>query len=218
LLISANWFIYIYAVLADHVIDAALGYFINPLVTVALAVVFLKEKLNPAQAIALGIAVLAVVVIVVGYGRVPWIGIGLALSFGVYSLVKKRVGHRVTPFIGLGIETLALGPIAGIYILVMEVTRQGTLTTISLPYALLLIATGVVTAVPLLLFAIGAARLPLVMLAFIQYLTPVIQFLFGVFLFHEAMPLVRWIGFILVWVALVVLSADLVRRARGREE
>lgn len=213
-LISLNWLIYVYAVVTGHVVDAALGYFINPLVTVVLAMLFLRERLRPAQGVALAIGLAAVLVIVIGVGRVPWIGLGLALTFGFYSLVKNRVGSRVTPFIGLGFEALALGPLSGVYILILELMGRGTFTTVSLPYSLLLLATGVVTAIPLLCFAVGAARLPLVTLAFIQYVTPVMQFLFGVLVFHEHMPVVRWVGFILIWAALIVLSLDTLRRGR----
>jgi len=212
-LVSLNWLIYIYAVVSDHVVDGALGYFINPLVTVVLAVVFLHERLRPAQIVALGIGLAAVVVIVIGMGRVPWIGLGLALTFGLYSLLKNRVGGRTTPLVGLGVEALALAPISAVYIVVLEVTGRGTFTTISWTYSLLLAATGIVTAIPLLFFAVGAARLNLTSLAFIQYVTPIMQFLIGVLVFSEHMPVVRWIGFILIWVALIVLSWDTFKRA-----
>ena len=213
-LVSLNWLIYIYAVVSDHVVDGALGYFINPLVTVLLAVFFLHEKLRPAQVVALGIGLAAVLVIVIGMGHVPWIGLGLALTFGFYSLSKNRVGNRTTPLVGLGVEALALAPASIVYIVVLEATGRGTFTTVSWTYALLLATTGIVTAVPLLFFAVGAARLNLVSLAFIQYVTPVMQFLLGVLVFGEHMPVVRWVGFILIWVALVVLSWDTVRRSR----
>ena len=213
-LISLNWLIYIYAVVTDHVVDGALGYFINPLVTVLLAVVFLHERLRPAQLVALGIGLAAVLVIVIGMGHVPWIGLGLALTFGLYSLLKNRVGGRTTPLVGLGIEALALGPVSAVYIAALEFTGRGTFTTVSWTYTLLLVANGIVTAIPLLFFAVGAARLNLVSLAFIQYVTPVMQFLFGVLIFAEHMPVVRWVGFILIWVALIVLSWDTVHRAR----
>ena len=214
-LISLNWLIYIYAVVSDHVVDGALGYFINPLVTVVLAVIFLRERLRGAQIVALGIGLAAVLVIVIGMGHVPWIGLGLALTFGLYSLLKNRVGGRTTPLVGLGIESLALAPISVVYIVVLEISGRGTFTTISWTYSLLLAATGIVTAIPLLFFAVGAARLNLVSLAFIQYVTPIMQFLIGVLVFSERMPVVRWVGFILIWVALIVLSWDTVKRSRA---
>ena len=213
-LVSLNWLIYVYAVVTGHVVDAALGYFINPLVTVVLAMVFLRERVTPAQVVALVVGLAAVLVIVIGVGRVPWIGLGLALTFGFYSLAKSRVGGQVSGFVGLGVEALALAPLSVAYILVLELTGRGTFLSISWPYALLLAATGVVTALPLLAFAVGAARLPLVTLAFIQYVTPVMQFLIGVLFFGEHMPVVRWVGFVLVWIALLILSADTLRRTR----
>ncbi|MDR2929753.1 MAG: EamA family transporter RarD [Propionibacteriaceae bacterium] len=213
-LVSLNWLIYIYAVVTDQVVDAALGYFMNPLVTVVIAMFALRERINRAQLVALGVGLAAVLVISIGVGWIPWLGLGLALTFGFYSLAKNKVGRRVTGFIGLGVEALALAPLSGAYIIFLEVTGRGSLTTISVGYASLLIAAGVVTAIPLLCFAVGAARLRLVSLALIQYVTPVMQFLIGVIVFHESMPLVRWIGFILVWIALVVLSWDMARTAR----
>ncbi len=214
-LVSLNWLIYIYAVVTGHVVDGALGYFINPLVTVLIAMAFLHEGVNRVQGVALAIGLAAVLIITIGLGHVPWIGLGLALTFGFYSLVKNRVGSRVRPFIGLGVETAALAPLSAVYIVVLEATGQGTFTGIGPGYSLLLAAAGVVTAIPLLLFAVGAARLNLVSLALIQYVTPVLQFLIGVVVFHEQMPPARWIGFALVWLALVVLSWDTIRRVRA---
>ena len=217
-LVSLNWLIYIYAIVAGHVVDGALGYFINPLLTVVLAMIFLHERISRIQAVALGIGLAAVLVIVIGMRSVPWIGLSLALTFGLYTLVKNRVGGQVSAFIGLGIEALALGPLSAVYIVVLEITGHGTFTSISPGYALLLVASGIVTAVPLLFFAVGAARLPMVSMAFIQYIQPVIQFILGVTVFGEHMPVVRWIGFILVWVALVILTWDIVRRGRAHNQ
>ena len=213
-LVSLNWLVYVYAVVTDQVVDAALGYFINPLITVLLAVVFLRERVSRGQIVALGIGLVAVLVIIIGYGRFPWIGLGVSLTFGFYSLLKKRVGDRVTAAVGLGIETTALAPISLAYIVFLEITGRGTFSTINLEYALLLAGAGIVTAVPLLLFAVGVARVKLVSIAFIQYLTPVLQLLIGVVIFHEHMPLARWIGFGLVWLALIVLSWDTLHNAR----
>jgi len=214
LLVSLNWLIYVYAVLTDRVVDASLGYFMNPLVTALLGVLVLRERVNRLQITAFGIGLAAVLVIVIGVGRLPWIGLGLALSFGFYSLAKSHVGKRTTPVIGIGIEAMALAPLSGAYIVFLEITRHGTATTISWTYFLLLAAAGLVTAVPLLLFAMAAARLPLTVVALLQYVAPVLQFLIGVLVFHEHMPVVRWIGFVLVWLALVVLTWDMVRRMR----
>jgi chloramphenicol-sensitive protein RarD len=212
-LVAGNWLIFIIAILTDHIVDSALGYFINPLLMVLMAVIFLKERLRPVQVVVLAIGVVAVIVMAVGVGRVPWIALGLALTFGTYSLVKSLVGPRVTPFIGLGIETCALAPVAVGYLVYLEIAGQGTFSQ-SWGYAALFAAAGIVTAVPLLLFALGATRLNLVSLAFIHYLTPVFHFLLGVIVFAEHMPTARWIGFVLVWVALAIHSWDIVRQAR----
>jgi chloramphenicol-sensitive protein RarD len=213
-LISLNWLLYIAAILTGHIVDAALGYFINPLVTVVLALVVQRERLRRLQYIALGIGLLAVVVIVVGYGEFPWIGLGLAGSFGTYALIKNRIGSAVSPLVGLGFEALTLTPVALAYIVVLEVTGTGLFLTHSTGYTLGLMATGAVTAAPLLLFAYGSARLQLATVGLLQYITPIGQFALGVWVFHEAMPWARWIGFGLIWVALVALSADALRSLR----
>jgi chloramphenicol-sensitive protein RarD len=215
-LVSANWLIYVYAVVIGKVVDAALGYFINPLVTVVLAIVFLKERLRRPQIIALSVGLTAVAVIVVGYGQFPWLGLGLALTFGLYSLAKNRIGKQVVPFVSLGVEASALAPFSAVFIVVLEATGQGSFLTVSPAYTWLLVGTGLVTAIPLLLFAVGASRLTLVSLALIQYLTPIMQFLIGVLLLHEQMPPARWAGFILIWVALVILTWDMARSLRRR--
>ena len=217
-LVTLNWSIYVWGVLNDHVVDAALGYFINPLVTVTLAVVVLHERLRTAQKLALGVGSLAVVVIAVGYGQIPWVALSLAASFGLYGLVKKQVGGRVTPLVGLTIETAILAPVALAFLVWLQVSgtsnylAHGPGLTIGLSLA------GVVTAIPLLLFAAASARIPLSMMGLIQYLTPLIQFSIGVWVNHEAMPTSRWIGFGLVWVALIVLTLDSLRNARRPAE
>jgi chloramphenicol-sensitive protein RarD len=213
-LVSGNWLLYVAAVLSGHVVDAALGYFINPLVTVILALVVQRERLHRLQFVALGIGTVAVVVIVVGYGQFPWIGLGLALTFGTYALIKSRVGGTVGPLVGLGFEALTLAPLAGLYIVILEVTGRGSFIGHGVNYTVLLALTGVVTAIPLLFFAYGAGHLPLATVGLIQYVTPIGQFCIGVWVFHEAMPTARWIGFGLIWVALVVLSWDGLRSLR----
>ena len=213
-LVSVNWLIYVYAVLSGHVVDAALGYFMNPLVTVALARLVLHETVRPPQAVALGAGLVAVLVIAVGAGGVPWIGLGLAFSFGLYSLAKNRVGHAAPPLAGLGIEAAALTLPSLAFLVWLALRGQGTFGTVGPGYTLLLVSTGVVTAVPLLFFAAGAARLSLTSLGLVQYLTPTLQFALGVLVFGEHMPVVRWIGFFLVWAALIVLTWDLIRQRR----
>jgi chloramphenicol-sensitive protein RarD len=217
LLVTANWSIYVWGVLSDHIVDAALGYFINPLVTVGLAVVVLKETLRTAQKVAVGVAAVAVVVIAVGYGQVPWIALSLAATFGTYSLVKKQVGGRVSPLVGLTVETMLLTPVALAFLIWLQATGASNFLSHGPGLTIGLVAAGIVTAVPLLMFAAAAGSIPLSMIGLIQYVTPVIQFTFGVWINHEVMPLPRWIGFGLVWVALVILTIDSVHASGTRE-
>jgi chloramphenicol-sensitive protein RarD len=213
--IYLNWLVYIFAALTGHVIEASLGYFINPLVTVLLGVIVLRERVRPAQWAALAIALVAIVVIVVGYGAFPWIAVVLAVTFAAYGLVKRIVGPRVDALGGLTLETAWLAPLA-VAQLVLVVALGGGLAfgQHGLGHTLAMLAAGVVTTVPLLLFAAGARRIPLVALGMAQFLTPVLQFLVGWLLLDEAMPLERWVGFGLVWVALVVLMTDMIVASR----
>ena len=206
--IFINWQVYVYATLDGKVIEASLGYFINPIVTVLLGVIFLRERLRIAQWIAVGTSLIAVVVLAFNYGALPWVSLALALSFGFYGLIKKHVGPAVDAVSGLTIETAWLAPVAVVQLAVVGTSAGLTLGTVSLAHTLLLVSSGVLTAVPLLLFAAAARRLPLVYLGLIQYLAPVLQFVVGAFVLHESMPPARWIGFALVWVALVILSID----------
>lgn len=208
LFIYANWQTYVIATLTGHVVEAALGYFINPIVTIFLGVLLLKERLRVSQWLAVGISILAVVVLTIGYGRLPWISLVLAFSFGFYGLIKKRVGGSVDAVSGLALETVWLAPVAIVQLVIVGLTTGITFGNVSIWHTLLLIASGVITAVPLLFFASAARRLPLVWMGFIQYVAPIIQFAVGVAILHEAMPLERWVGFGLVWVALVILSVD----------
>lgn len=210
-LVTVNWLVYVYGVLTDHVLDASLGYFINPLVTVLLAVLVLRERLRPLQWVAVGIAGCAVAVITVGLGRVPWIALTLAVTFGLYGLVKKTVGPRVDAATGLVVETGALTPLALGYLLWLEATGAGTFGHAGVPQTLLLAASGVITAVPLLMFGAATRRLPLSVVGMLQYITPTMQFLLGVLVFHEQMSAPRWWGFAGVWIALVLLSVDALR-------
>ncbi len=216
-LVTVNWSIYVWGVLNDHIVDAALGYFINPLVTVTLAVVVLKERLRTAQKIALGVGTAAVLVIALGYGQVPWVALSLAITFGLYGLLKKQVGGRVSPLVGLTVETALLAPLALVFLGWLQLGGTSSYLAHGPGLTVGLTLAGVITAVPLLLFAAASSRIPLSMMGLIQYLTPVIQFSLGVWLNHEVMPTPRWIGFGLVWVALVVLTVDSLRAARGRE-
>jgi chloramphenicol-sensitive protein RarD len=213
--IGLNWGIYIYAVNSGQVVEAALGYFINPLVTVALGVVVLGERLRPAQWVAVAVGAAAVAVLTVDYGRLPWIALSLALSFGTYGLIKNRVGGRgVGALSGLATETIVLGPIALGVLVWYEVTGRGTFTVDAPRQALLLVSAGVVTVGPLLLFAAAARRVPLTTMGLLQYLTPTLQLLVGVAVLHEHVPPARWAGLGLVWLALVILTTDMLRTAR----
>lgn len=214
-LIYVNWQVFVIATLTGHVVEGSLGYFINPVITVALGVLVLRERLRPLQWAAVGISVIAIVVIAIGYGAFPWIALALALSFGFYGFIKKRVGAQVDAVSGLTLETVWLAPVAIVQLVVTGATVGLTFGTVSTVHTLLMVATGVITATPLLLFAAAARRLPLVALGLTQYLAPVLQFLTGVFLLHEPMPAGRWIGFGLVWMALVLLTIDMVRAARA---
>lgn len=211
-LISVNWVIYIYAVNNGHVVDAALGYFINPLVTVSLGLLIFRERLNGAQFTALAIGVVAVVVLTEEIGAPPVIGLGLALSFGLYGAVKKVV--PVDPRVSVGIEAAIAAPPALAFIVVMQATGGGTFTSHGPGHIALMVVSGVLTAVPLLLFAAAAQRLPLVTMGMLFYLTPAMQLTWGVVVGHEPMPPARWLGFALIWVALAVFSADALWRAR----
>lgn len=211
-LIATNWLVFVAGVLGGHTVDAALGYYINPLVTVGLAVLVLGERLRPAQWVALGIGALAVVVLTVGVGRLPWIALTLALTFGLYGLIKNRVGRTVPALASLAVETAVLAPAALVYLAVLG--PAGGFATHGTWHGLAMAGTGVVTAVPLLLFGGAARRLPLSIVGMVQYLAPTLQFAVGLLVFHEAMPAIRWWGFGLVWVALVVLTVDTLRAGR----
>ncbi|MBI3227384.1 MAG: EamA family transporter RarD [Mycolicibacterium cosmeticum] len=212
-LIAANWAIYVYAVNNGHVVDAALGYFINPLVTVALGVLIFRERLNRAQFAALGIAVTAVVVLSVEIGSPPYIGLGLALSFALYGAVKKAVD--ADPRVSVGVEAGLAAPFAVAYLVVLQSSGQGTFTGHGTAHVMLMVLSGVLTAIPLLLFAAAAQRLPMVTMGLLFYLTPIMQMSWGVLVGHEAMPPARWLGFALIWIALAVFSVDAVIRARS---
>jgi len=215
LLIFVNWQTYVYATLNGQVVEAALGYFINPIVTVLLGVIVLRERLNATQWVAVGISIVAVVVLAFGYGQLPWIALVLAFSFGIYGLIKKRVGPKVDAVSGLTLETAWLAPLAVVQLVFVGMTTGLTIGTAGAWHTVLLVSAGAVTAVPLLLFAAASRRLPLIYMGFIQYFAPFIQFLVGVFVLQEPMPPERWIGFGLVWLALIVLTIDLLRGVRA---
>jgi chloramphenicol-sensitive protein RarD len=208
-LIAVNWGLFIYATAVGHVVEVALGYYIGPLVSVLIGVLVLRERLRPLQWVAVGIATAAVLVIAVGDHRVPWLGLGLAVSFATYGLIKKTVPLPATA--SLTAEGVVLAPLAAAYLVFLQLAGTATLTGHGAGHVALLVLTGPVTAVPLLLFGAAARRIPLTTLGTLQYLAPTLQFLLGVVVYGEVMPAERWVGFGLVWVALVVFTVDLVR-------
>jgi chloramphenicol-sensitive protein RarD len=214
LLIYVNWQVFLISTLTGHVIEGSLGYFINPIVTVLLGVLVLKERLRVAQWVAIGIAAVAVGVIVVGYGAFPWIALTLAASFGTYGLVKKQIGPSVDAVSGLTLESLWLAPVAIVQAIVVALTGGLVFGSVSPGHTALVTLAGVVTAVPLLFFAAGARRSSLTVIGLLQFVAPILQFITGAWILGEPMPLERWIGFGLVWLALVVLSVDSLRAAR----
>ena len=211
ILISINWITYIWAVNHDHVVEAALGYYINPLIIIAFGVILLREKMRPLQWVAVAIAAIGVLVLTVDYGRLPWVAISLALSWGSYGLVKKKLNLGALE--GLAIETLiSFIPYVG-YLIYLGNQDTGQFGH-SPGLTFLLISAGAVTAIPLLLFNGSTTRLPYSTIGLLQYITPTIQFSLGVWLRHEEMPAARWIGFIIIWCALIALGVDLVRSSR----
>lgn len=214
-LIYVNWQTYVLATVSGHVVEAALGYFINPIVTVFLGVLVQREKLRIAQWVAVGVSIVAVVVLAIGYGSMPWIALILAFSFGLYGLIKKRVGGAVDAVSGLTLETMWLMPVAIVQLVVVGATVGITIGTVSVWHTVAMAGAGVITAVPLLFFAAASRRLPLVYMGFIQYFAPFIQFLVGVVVLHEAMPPERWFGFAIVWLALLILCVDMIVASRS---
>jgi chloramphenicol-sensitive protein RarD len=213
-LITINWGVFIYAVNNDHVVDSALGYYINPLVSVALGLLVLHEHLRPRQRAAVVIGALAVVVLTIEYGKPPYIALILACSFGLYGLVKKKVGLDGTQ--SLSVETTLLILPALAYVIVLQADGDGTFTSHGAGHALLLAAGGVVTAVPLILFGAAAIRIPLSTIGLMQYIAPTMHFIIGVAIYGEAMPPGRVAGFVLVWFALVLLTVDAIGSLRPR--
>ncbi len=204
--ITFNWATYIYGVNNGRVVETSLGYFINPLVTVLMGVLILGERLRSLQWVAMGIATLAVVVLTLDYGRLPWVALVLAFSFGTYGLAKKSA--NVGAVESLTLETTLIAPFAAAYVAWLVAAGQSNFGSHGVGHALLLSSAGIVTAVPLICFGAAAIRISMVTLGLLQYLAPILQFALGVLYFHEDMPAGRWVGFVLVWVALVVFTAE----------
>jgi len=212
ILISTNWIIYIYAATSNHVVEASLGYYINPIVVIATGVIVLKEKMRPLQWFSLAVATLGVAVLTIDYGRLPWIALGLGFSWGSYGLVKKKLGLGALE--GLSIETLISSGAYLAYLIWLGNQGQGQFG-LSWGITLLCISAGAVTAIPLLLFNGATNRLPLTLIGLLQYITPTIQFSIGVWYFNEDMPTARWTGFFIIWIALLALTVDLVKSGRA---
>ncbi len=212
-LIAANWLVFVYGVNSGHVVETSLGYFVNPLVSVLLGVVVFGERLRRLQWTAVAIAAIAVAVLTVDYGRPPWIALSLAGTFGLYGLMKKLVRVEAAP--GLLVETVLVTVPAIAVLAFLHVDGASTFGNVSTGHALLLVSSGIATAVPLLLFAAAARRIPLSTVGLLQYVTPLMQLSIGVFVYDEPMPPARLVGFAIVWLALVVLTADTLRHARS---
>jgi chloramphenicol-sensitive protein RarD len=211
-LIAVNWGTYIWGVNNHHVVETSLGYFINPLVTVLMGVLILGERLRRLQWVALGLALLAVAGLTAEYGRPPWVALVLAFSFGSYGLAKKKAGVGAVE--SLTVETMVLAPLAFGYIVFLTLTGGSHFTGHGTGHALMLASAGLVTAVPLICFGGAATRVSLTTIGLLQYVTPTIQFAIGVFVYGEPMPPLRWAGFSLVWVALVIFTAEAVVNRR----
>ena len=213
LLIAVNWLVFVYGVNSGHVVETSLGYFINPLMSVLLGVVVFAERLRSLQWVAVGIAAVAVGVLTVDYGRPPWIALSLALTFALYGLMKKLVRVEAAP--GLFVETLLVAAPAIVVLAVLHSDGEARFADAGAGHAALLVGSGIATAIPLLLFAAAARRIPLSTIGLLQYVTPLMQLAIGVFVYDEPMPPARLAGFAIVWVALAVFTADMLRHARA---
>ena len=211
LLISINWLVYIWATNNENVVEASLGYYINPLIIIGFGVIFLKEKMRPLQWAAVSIATLGVLVLTFDYGRLPWIALALAVSWGSYGLIKKQLGLGALE--GLAIETFISSFFYLAYLIYIGNQGTGQFGQ-SWGLTALLISAGAVTAIPLLLFNGSTNRLPFTTIGLLQYITPTLQFSIGVWVLNEDMPTARWIGFLIIWAALVALAIDLIKSSR----
>lgn len=215
-LISGNWFLYIWAVNNDHLVETSLGYYINPLVSVMLGILFLKEKLTPAQKVAFLMAAVGVLILTISYGRFPWLAFVLAISFGIYGLMKKTI--PLDALRGLTIETLFILPFALIYYVYLFATDQAVLLHGSFNTDALLVMTGAATAIPLLLFALGAQKLPLYLVGFLQYIAPTCMLFLGVIIYGETFNTVDLLSFSFIWLALILFTVSKVLETRARAQ
>jgi len=213
ILIAINWGLYIWAVNSDMIVDSSLGYYINPLLAVVLGVVIYKEKLGYWTGAALIIASIGVIIKTVQFGKIPWISLGLAISFALYGAIKKSV--KATSIVGLTLETAMITPLAAIYLVSRHVSGLGAFKTESTVVIMLLIGAGIVTAVPLLLFASGAKRLPMSLIGFTQYISPTISLIIGIFVYHEGFTAIDVIAFCFIWAALAIYTISQMNLAKN---
>jgi chloramphenicol-sensitive protein RarD len=217
--IMANWLIYVIAISEHHVVESALGYFINPLITILLAVIFLRERLRKLQWAAVALGAIAVAILTIDYGRLPWLALSLAVSFGIYGLAKSKLGGKVSAVNSYALESGILLPVAAIQGVIIGSTAPGLqFGQHGFWGAAGLIVFGIMTAVPLIMFGTAAKYLPLSVVGLLQYMTPTIQFILALAVFHEPMPLARWLGFVIVWGSLAFLTTDMLRQARIRAQ
>ncbi len=214
IVIMINWTVYVYGVSIGHVVESSLGYFINPLVTILLAVFLLGERLRKLQWLAVALGVVAVATLTLDYGRLPWIALTLAGSFALYGLAKNKLADQVSALHSYTFETVVLTPVAIGMLIWVALNGSVQFVTSGWLGASGLAIYGFLTAIPLILFGVAAQNLPLSWIGFMQYLTPVLQFILGIVYFQEQMPVARWVGFVLVWAGLAALSTDMIRRSR----
>ncbi|MCS4592630.1 EamA family transporter RarD [Brevibacterium sediminis] len=215
-LIAINWTTFIYGVETNQLVEISLGYYLNPLISIGLGVIFLGEKLRPLQWTAVGFGLLAVIIVGIGLGRVPYLAFTVALSFGLYGLVKNKVGSRVGALEGMAVESLVLAVPSAIYLIALGSLGLQTFTDFGGWHIFVIIITGPATAIPLILFSAAARRIPLSWVGMLQYLTPTIQFTLGVTVLGEMMSTTRWIGFFVIWIAVILLCTDMIRHSRRR--
>ena len=206
ILLSLNWLIYVWGVNAGFIVETSLGYFINPLLSVLLGVVFLRERLRPMQWVPVGLAAVGVTYLTFVYGRLPWIALSLAFTFGFYGFVKKL--SPLGSLYGLTLETGIVFPVAVIYLIVMQAGVSGAFLHNGTAVDVLLVGSGIVTTIPLLMFASAAKQIPLTLVGLLQYIAPTIQFLIGVFVYKESFDFAHFIGFSIVWVALIIFAVE----------
>lgn len=213
-LIAINWTTFIYGIDTGHLVEISLGYYLNPLISIGLGVVFLKERLRPLQWAAVGFGLVAVIIVGLGLGRVPYLAFSVALSFGFYGLVKNKVGAKVGALEGMTIETAILALPSLAYLGVLAANGTQTFTGYGALHVVIVLLTGPVTAIPLILFGAAARRIPLSWIGMLQYIAPTLQFIIGVTVLGEAMSTTRWIGFLIIWIAVILLCTDMVRHSR----